>query len=198
MPLYSFSCANCDWSRDKLFNFSSRPNEIDCEKCTGVAIYTIAVSEYQGSTPKYRSKRYSSDKRGLSMHEFKCVECGNSFDEIVDHSVGQSTQDNFDCPECGASGCAWRPSSRIDRWSERFPYFDRGLGVWLKSKAHRKRICKERGLEPVDGDYDEEKIFSEFDSKREKEKAEYATYVDRLDNAPEFASYRRAVDQGRA
>jgi hypothetical protein len=89
------------------------------------------------------------------------------------------------------------PMARIDRWSERFPYYDRGLGVMLQSKAHRRQICKERGLTPVDGDYDEEKIFSEFDNRRDSEEKEYNDYVDRMDNAPEFKAFRRAQEQGR-
>lgn len=87
--------------------------------------------------------------------------------------------------------------ARIDRWSEQFPYYDRGLGVMLQSKAHRREICKQRGLTPVEGDYDAEKIFSGFDSKREAEEKEYNDYVNRLDHAPEFAAYRKAKEQGR-
>jgi len=143
------------------------------------------------------TKTYSTEKRGLSMHQFECRECGHMFEEIIDHSKGQSVDDNQDCPECSASGCKWRPMARIDRWSEQFPYYDRGLGVMLKNKAHRREICKQRGLTPVEGDYNEEKIFSEFDSRRESEEKEYNDYVDRLDNSPEFSAYRKAKDQGR-
>ncbi len=80
--------------------------------------------------------------------------------------------------------------------SEQFPYFDRGLGVWLKNKEHRRQICKERGLTPVGNDLNEDKIFSQFDQRREKEEKEYNDYCDRLDNAPEFAELRKAVDKG--
>ena len=141
--------------------------------------------------------QYSTEKRGLSLHEFKCNGCGHSFEEIVDHGDGQSVDDDFKCPECGKMDCRWQPMSNIDRWSERFPYYDRGLGVMLKNKAHRREICKQRGLTPVDGDYDEEELFSGQDSRREREEKEYTDYVDRLDNAPEFKEYRIAVDQGR-
>jgi len=89
------------------------------------------------------------------------------------------------------------PMACIDRWSERFPYYDRGLGVMLQSKAHRREICKQRGLTPVDGDYDEEKIFSEFDNRRKSEEKEYNDYIDRMDNAPEFSALRKAQEQGR-
>ena len=131
------------------------------------------------------------------MHQFKCKSCEHVFEEIVDHGENQSVDDDFECPECKASGSTWRPTARIDRWSERFPYFDRGLGVTLQSKAHRRQICKERGLTPVDGDFDEEKLFSDQTNRREREEKEYNDYVARLDHAPEFKEYRRAIDQGR-
>ena len=63
--------------------------------------------------------------------------------------------------------------------------------------AHRREICKQRGLTPVDGDYDEEKIFSEFDNRRKSEEKEYNDYIDRMDNAPEFSALRKAQEQGR-
>ena len=66
----------------------------------------------------------------------------------------------------------------------------------MTSKRHRREICKDRGLTPVGSDYDEDKVFSQFDKRNEKEEKEYNDYVDRLDNAPEFSEYRKAVDKG--
>jgi len=197
LPLYNYQCGSCDWSADRLFNASSRPKTVDCAECGQEAVYKISLSKYQNSDAKFMTKKYSTEKRGLSMHQFECRECSHMFEEIIDHSKGGSVEDNQDCPECSASGCKWRPMARIDRFSERFPYYDRGLGVMLQSKAHRREICKQRGLTPVEGDYDAEKIFSQFDNKREAEEKEYNDYVDRLDNSPEFAAYRKAKDQGR-
>lgn len=67
----------------------------------------------------------------------------------------------------------------------------------LQNKAHRREICKQRGLTPVDGDFNEEKYFSKWDSQRESEEKEYNDYVDRLDNAPEFKEFRRAQEHDR-
>ena len=197
MPLYNYICEPCGWSKDKIFRASSRPKDIACESCDGVAEYKISLSKHQNSDAKFLTPEYSKEKRGLSFHEFKCNGCDNIFDEIVDHGLNQSVDDDFECPKCGVSDSVWRPSAQIDRWSERFPYYDRGLGVMLQSKAHRKQICKERGLTPVDGDFDEEKLFSDQTKRRDREEKEYNDYVDRLDNAPEFKEYRRALDQGR-
>ena len=197
MPLYNYKCTSCDWDKDRIFNASSRPSEIECLSCGSVAKYTISVSKYQNSDAKFVTPKYSTNKVGLSLHEFKCNACDHIFEEIVDHGDGQSVSDNFECPECSAVDSKWRPTARIDRWSERFPYYDRGLGVMLQSKAHRRQICKERGLTPVDGDFDEDKLFSNQTKRRDREEKEYNDYVDRLDNAPEFTEYRRARDEGR-
>ena len=66
----------------------------------------------------------------------------------------------------------------------------------LKNKKHRRQVCKERGLTPVGGDLNEDEVFSKFDERRDREEKEYNDYVDRLDNAPEFLEYRKAVDKG--
>ena len=81
--------------------------------------------------------------------------------------------------------------------SERFPYYDRGLGVMLKSKAHRKDICKQRGLTPVDGDWDLDSEYRKMDDINEKEQREYKDYCDKFDNSPEFREVRKLRDQGR-
>ena len=104
------------------------------------------------------------------MHRFKCHDCDCVFEVIVDHSKGESVKDTFNCENCDSTNTVWKPSAQIDRFSEQFPYFDRGL--------------------------DEDKIFSQFDNRRDKEEKEYNDYCDRLDNAPEFLDYRKAVDKG--
>ena len=66
----------------------------------------------------------------------------------------------------------------------------------LQSKAHRAQICKERGLTPVDGDWDLESEFRKMDDENEQDERDYADYCDRLDNSPAFSSYRQARDRG--
>jgi rubredoxin len=139
---------------------------------------------------------YSTEKRGFSMHQFKCRDCDFVFEKIIDHGKGESVEDDIACTKCDSIETSWKPSVRIDRFSEQFPYFDRGLGMWLTSKKHRRQVCKERGLTPVGNDLNEDKVFSQFDERRDREEKEYNDYVDRLDNAPEFLEYRKAVDKG--
>ena len=67
----------------------------------------------------------------------------------------------------------------------------------LQSKAHRKAICKERGLTPVDGDWNVDAEFSKMDETTDKEIREYDEYCDKFDNSPEFRHVRKLRDQGR-
>jgi hypothetical protein len=143
------------------------------------------------STWREKVENYS----GLSLHDFECDDCGFKFEEIIDHGLGENPSDGQTCP-CGGHA-RWVPSCRIDRFSERFPYFDRGLGVWLKNKQHRLDVCKQKNLTPVEGDWDEERYYSKLDSEDDKLKKGYEDYCDRLDNAPAFRDYRKARDQGR-
>jgi len=195
VPLYNFHCDVCGWDKDRIFKASKRPSEIDCESCGQQAKYRFSPSKHQSNDAKHITN-LKSDKKGLSLHRFKCRDCDCVFEVIIDHGKNESIKDVFPCQECGSENTNWKPSVQIDRFSEQFPYFDRGLGVWLKNKAHRRQICKERGLTPIGNDLDEDKVFSQFDNRREKEEKEYNDYVDRLDNAPEFLEYRKAVDKG--
>ena len=197
MPLYSYKCDGCGSSRDRFFRHSERPDVSECSGCGGESRYVISVSMAQSNDP-YQKKHYSSErKNGIALHGYRCNACKHCFDEITDFSKGESHEDKRPCPKCQSEDSSWVPSVRIDRWSERFPYYDRGLGVLLTSKQHRRDICKERGLTPVDGDWDLDGAFREFDDTNEKEEKEYADYCDRLDNHPAFADWRKANDQGR-
>ena len=195
MPLYSYCCGECGWEKDKVFRVSDRPSEIDCVGCGQKAKYHFSASKHQSNDARHITS-IKAEKKGLSLHQFKCRDCDCVFEVVIDHSKGESVEDTFNCEKCDSTNTGWRPSVRIDRFSEQFPYFDRGLGVWLKNKAHRRQVCKERGLTPICNDLDEDKVFSQFDNRRDREEKEYNDYVDRLDNAPEFREYRKAVDKG--
>jgi len=196
VPLYNFHCGECGWEKDKVFRASNRPSEVDCSQCGGSAKYRMSISKHQSNSARYMSS-YSTEKRGLSMHRFKCRDCDCVFEKIIDHGKGESVEDTIPCTKCDSTETSWKPSVRIDRFSEQFPYFDNGLGIWLENKKHRRQVCKDRGIVPVGNSFDDDKVFSQFDTKRDKEEKEYNDYVDRLDNAPEFLDYRKAVDQGK-
>lgn len=195
MPLYSFRCESCESEQDLICRYSNRPDAVECAECAGSAKYVIRMSKAQSSDVFYHAD-YKSDGPTLSMHKYKCNACSHGFEAIIDRRDDEKYDSDQECPKCSAVDSRWVPSVRIDRWSERFPYYDRGLGVMLQSKAHRAQICKERGLTPVDGDWDLESEFRKMDDENEKDERDYSDYCDRLDNAPAFSSYRQARDRG--
>jgi putative FmdB family regulatory protein len=196
VPVYSFRCTSCNVDKDMLFSMSKRPKSIDCDSCSGKAKRVFKVDKAQSNDP-WREKTYKTSRtRGLVMHMYKCNDCDKSFDELIDFSKGQHWEDKQTCPSCSSTNSSWIPTAKIDRFSEQFPYFDRGLGVMLKNKQHRLDICKARGLTPVDGDWDVDKEFSKMDSRLDREEKEYADYCDRLDNHPAFRQYRESQDKG--
>lgn len=192
MALYSFFCA-ADHETEHISSQENRPASIVCLECGDAARYRLTVAKSNGWTNRSTDV---SNYKGLALHDFRCRDCGEIFEEIIDFSDGESTHDGQECPKCQGHS-AWVPSVQIDRWSEQFPYYDRGLGVMLKNKAHRRQICKERGLTPVEGDYDVEREYSKWDTRVAEETAEYEDYCDKLDNHPGFRELRKAQDQGR-
>jgi hypothetical protein len=155
------------------------------------------------ASTELRSRGNAQAFKGLALHYFRC-QCGEEFDDFVDFSENEKTSDGKPCPKCGEMA-RWVPALTIDRSSERFPYFDRGLGIMVQSKQHRREICANPrkygidsdGLTPVDGDWDTDRAISNYSRKIEEDLRGYDEYVDRLENHPGFASYRRARDQGR-
>ena len=196
MPLYSYLCDGCGVEQDELFRFSNRPKVVECRECGGYAKYVIRLSMAQANDAG-NGASYDSEGCGLVIHDYRCKSCEHVFDEIIDRRAGETHTDSQECPKCKAVDSKWLPSVKIDRWSERFPYYDRGLGVMLKNKAHRREICKQRGITPVDGDWDIDSEYRKMDDINEKEEREYAKYCDQVDNSPDFREVRKLRDQGR-
>lgn len=195
MPVYEYRCAECGSSSDKFFAASKRPAKIDCDDCDGEARYRISVSKFTDKCYVPEPKR-SRSFSGMSLHAFSCRDCGHKADDVVDFGKGETLEDERECPECDSKNIRWNPSFRIDRFSERFPYFDRGLGMLLTSKQHRRDVCKERGLTPVEGDWDIDSHLRKWDDEDDKDEKEYQAYCDKLDNDPAFAEYRQQRDLG--
>ena len=194
MPLYSFYCSS-EHETSHLCKHEDLSRAIKCGVCGNEALYKISTSG-----PAKRNNNRSSDLstvRGLrfTLHDFLCGDCDHVFEELLDREGGEEPSDGRNCPECGGDS-RWVPTAKIDRFSEQFPYYDRGLGVMLKSKAHRREVCKQRGLTPVEGDWDIEGQYSKWDERVSREEKEYADYVDKLDNSPAFRNLRKQQDLG--
>ncbi len=194
MPTYSFYCDEGHVT-DNFSSWAARPREIECQDCASPARPGVSRPK-KTEEAEVSWKEKVNNYKGISLHDFQCLECNNIFEEIVCHSDGENAPEGKECPECKGHGI-WLPAAKIDRFSERFPYFDRGLGVMLTSKQHRKDVCKARGFTAVEGDWDEEYYIGKQEREDNESQEAYEDYCDRLDNAPEFRHYRKSKDQGR-
>ncbi len=195
MPTYSYQCGECGHEEDHSFRFSNRPDAVECGDCGKDARRVFRVSVAQSNDPYNSQPKRSTRSNGLVMHLYMCKDCDHQFDDLTDFSAGQHFEDSRQCPKCDSMNSKWVPTARIDRFSEQFPYYDRGLGVMLMSKQHRRDICKQRGLTPVDGDWDVDKEFSKWDDKLNAEVKEYDDYCDRFENLPGSNQFRIQQDK---
>jgi putative FmdB family regulatory protein len=196
VPVYSYKCNDCGHEQDHTCRFSDRPNLIGCSVCGKDSKRVFRVSVAQSNDPHNQAPAKSRKMTGLVMHLYMCKDCDHQFDDLTDFSAGEHFEDLRECPKCKSTNSKWVPMARIDRFSEQFPYYDRGLGVMLTSKQHRRDICKQRGLTPVDGDWNVEKEYSKWDTRMEKEVKQYDDYCDRLENHPAFKQFRIERDKG--
>ena len=126
----------------------------------------------------------------------KCMDCMERY-SVLEHGGDVLGMDRDDdkpiCPKCGSKVFASvvEAAAVIDRG---YPRFDRGLGIELQSAAHRKQVCEERGLIPVDGDFDHERMLADQDAEEDGWVKKYETYKDKLDNSPEFRDWHRMRD----
>lgn len=141
----------------------------------------------------------------MAIHPRKCLDCGSAFDLWTkgdDRTIVQRLDDELACPKCGAGESRWQWHSwgYADQFEviNTFPRYDRGLGVMLESEEHRRQVCKQMGVVPL------EHVPSDFPSayKEARRKQEEAAdrgeaYLRRLEEDPDFADYRRARDEGR-
>lgn len=193
MPVYTYRCSD-GHEQDRVFKFEDRPDSVKCGCGLGAKrIFSVrktpAVAHSEAL--KVRQERWS----GTAWHEFVC-EAGHSDLIEVDFKAGEMTGPRR-CASCGGTARV-RYQAKIDRFSERFPYYDRGLGCWVKSKKDRLQKAAARGLEPVDGDMDFaiDAAFRREDDEREADERYLAEVHDKYENHPAYADYRKARDQG--
>ena len=133
----------------------------------------------------------------LVCKNYRCLDCQNE-GETYGYIVGDNfIMDTFDpCEECGGLNLTFLLSVPSIEDTERYPYFDRGLGMMLESKAHRRKVCKDRGVVPVDGDIDFSSDYGKLERKQAEEDKIVADLQDKVDNHPGYAEYRKKKDQG--
>jgi hypothetical protein len=200
MPIYEYRCAD-GHKTDHVHRVSDgdRPDTIDCPvpRCGLPAWYKFAAANIGG--PEGKRKLYAEE--GLIVrvvgvtHDIRCAELRCSACEHDYFDALLPTDALPPCPKCGAQPKE-KPGCPTAEGMKRFPYHDRGLGCIVNSPAHRAAICKERGLVPVDGDWDADDYLRKRHEADAAHDAEYAAYEDRLNNSPEFATLREAQDRG--
>ena len=180
MPVYSFDCEKCEHETEVFTGIASRPTEVECEEC--------------GSNAKHRKLNWRPPPKvknghalygaGKSVEEFikkerliqyKCATCSHGTWEWFTGKAPQEVECEFE--SCtGKSARVWKV--KLDMHWARFPYYD-------------------RGLTPVDGDWDLAGEISKNESKVEEEKETYRDYYDRVHNDPAYKDFRKAQDEGR-
>lgn len=198
MPIYQYVCPHGHWT-ELLRGMSRRKEPVECSVCGAEAHYAIKGGEVDPEPAQNGVKiwyRHGKPKVEFHFRDYVCecghedfVDCTND-DQEFDISVAR-------CSECGSSNLKiLSPVHMIDRFSERFPYFDRGLGIMLRSKAHRREVCRQRGLTPVDGNFD----IAETTADQRRQEAEDVAILKKMrhlmDDHPGYSEYRRMKDRG--
>ena len=140
----------------------------------------------------------NSETEYLTSRNYRCLDCGHT-DKTYGFIKGDEfLLDTFDpCERCNSTNLDYLLSvPNIDRFSERFPYFDRGLGQMVTSKKHRLDVCKKMGVVPIDGDIDYSTEYNQLKRKNEEEDKIVSDIKDRVENHPGYAEYRKKREQG--
>lgn len=154
----------------------------------------------------------------MPMIYFRCKQCTLVY-EVLHHErhnrhgggilvERMRTHDESDdwqlCPCCGSdeivetlggvgNGIALGGEAGVGR---RFPYFDHGMGVWVKSQEHRREQYKAHGLIPTEGEtkglWDE--LADKERAEREDDERKWAATQRELEEGPNRAAYMGVRD----
>tara|TARA_A100001391_G_C5024646_1_gene266777 strand:+ start:431 stop:1078 length:648 start_codon:yes stop_codon:yes gene_type:complete len=205
MPIYNYICED-EHIHDCFKHVQDRLNGPPCKTCGKPTQPTLRGynktydpdENRQESTGIKVTYRYGKPKHTFHFRDAVCNDCGEeSFVDCTNEDTNEYDRSVVKCEHCGSKNLEIKPACHnIDRFSERFPYFDRGLGMWLKSKAHRREMCRKLGVKPVDGDIDHTETLRKAQAEAEEDKKILKTLKDRVDNHPGYADYRRLKDRG--
>mgnify|MGYP003146632120 CR=1 FL=1 len=201
MPFYIYKCEN-DHYQDEFRSFSDKHLLVECSACElqmkSVPARPPVIHDPSEKTNEIKIKyRYGRPKNIYHFRDAYCYDCDKRI--LVDCTDSNKEYSNAAafCEECDGKNIEIDvPIPSIDRFGERFPYYDRGLGMWLQSKSHRKEMCKKLGVEPIEGDLDFSPEVGQIEKKQQEDKQVVADLNDRMKNHPGFAEYRRMKDKG--
>jgi transcription elongation factor Elf1 len=202
MPIYCYAC-NQGHITEEFRQVSERTEPGVCGDCKSPTLPTLRgyrkkiekTERKDGIIVKYR---YGKPKHSFHFRDALCKDCNEeSFVDCTDLKTGDYSKEDVSCDHCGSKNLELKPACHnIDRFSERFPYWDRGLGMWLKSKAHRREMCKKLGVVPVDGDIEIGRSLETARQEEREDKAVLNKLKDRINNHQGYAEYRRMKDRG--
>ena len=202
MPIYCYMC-DCGHITDEFRDVTERNNPGVCEKCEGVTKNTLRGYAKKATTPEKKEGvivryRYGKPKHTFHFRDATCLDCDKeSFIDCTNEETNEYSREHVKCEHCGSKNLEIKPACHnIDRFSERFPYYDRGLGMWLKSKAHRREMCKKKGVVPLDGDMDHSKSLEASRTAEREDKRILNKFKDRIENHQGYAEYRRLKARG--
>lgn len=207
MAVFSYFCEADHESERHIGSASERPASVACDVCAAPAAYRVSASRHQGTAPtasrtgdgESRPATAPSDGKGFVWRDVVCRDaaCSHVTVEDIELVDGRLPADAPLCERC-AGPTDIRDLVFNDRFSERFPYFDRGLGRVVTSKQHRLEVCRQLGVEPIDGDIDIDAWFKRRKAEDAAEDAEVATMNDMMEHSPAFRNWREKRDRERA
>lgn len=157
------------------------PSDLPCPECQAPA------------------RRYmkATGARHVDLVDLRCGACQKMTEDAI-------RGEEVTCEHCGStdvtvalSGGANLERSK-DECAPGFPRWDNGLGCVVHSERHRLRVARSKGLVPVDDDAHFTSASQQRADLDEEARLIAAAneYEDRVANAPDFARYRKAADQG--
>ena len=202
MPIYCYACEHGHIT-EEFRHVDQRHDEGMCKECGAPTKPTMLG--YNKKPPPEKNKdgvivkyRYGKPKHTFHFRDATCLDCGEeSFIDCTDEETNEYSREHVKCEHCGSKNLEIKPACHnIDRFSERFPYFDRGLGMWLKSKAHRREVCRQKGVVPIDGDIDASRTLEKARQQEREDNKILDKLKDRMENHPGYAEYRKMKDRG--
>ena len=134
------------------------------------------------------------------MQSRRCGDCSLQYDVLTVHGITMSIDRDDDedtCPKCDSLDFALLVGlgtgielGGVGSVGKIYPY------CTVNDKHHRKQICKARGLAPIDGDIDVEKMYNKAEARDDGIRKRYKAIQEEYEDHPKYADYRRLRDKG--
>mgnify|MGYP003151538156 FL=1 len=113
----------------------------------------------------------------MPLYDFACNDC--EYEDEFFRSFNE--EEPPQCDKCGATMyqkiSLW--ANTPGRWGDSHGYFDRGLGTYVNNFAHRDKLMKEKGVQPV-SNQDMEEYSHDVYAENKQHHKDVTTYTDTL------------------